>query len=308
MIPMIDAHSDTLSLIPSPEAFADGTTQVTLKKLRQGGVCLQCLAVFNSTVHHPEPASYSLELISRFTELCRQYDQLLPVRTAADLKRAIAGEKIGVLLTVEGGELLLQSTSMLRILSTLGVKMMSLSWNNDNPLAGGAEGENKGLTPLGADALRQMEQLGILADVSHAGERTFWDIARHSTRPIVASHSNAYAVCKHKRSLKDEQIKEIARRSGCIGICFYQKFLSEAPHPSLKDVLAHIEHIAALVGPGFVGIGSDFDGADSLLPPELKDSAHLQAIPEALARLNYTQDQINAICWKNWADTLLRVL
>ena len=305
---IIDAHCDTLSLLKTPEQFISGETNVTLEKLQAGGVRLQCLAAFTSSAYHPDPTIQGFQLISMFNNIVNQSQQMIAVRTNEDLQKALSGEKMGLLLTVEGGELLLRSTSMLQILCALGVKMMSLSWNNDNPLCGGAGGENKGLTVLGKETIRQMEQLKILPDVSHASEKTFWDIAETISTVIAASHSNAYGVCSSKRNLKDDQILEIARRSGCIGICFYNAFLSEAPDPSLEDILKHIEYIAALAGCNCIGLGTDFDGADNLIPSEVRDASLLQAVPEALARLNYTQEQIERICWKNWADTFSQVL
>lgn len=153
-------------------------------------------------------------------------------------------------------------------LARMGIRMMSLCWNGDTPLCGGSHGDGRGLSEQGVRVLKRMQQNGLILDVSHASDATFDDICRATDHPFVATHSNARAVCGHKRNLTDDRIREICRRGGLIGINFYTAFL----HDSQKDrpyelICAHLERIFELGGEKGAAIGSDFDGAP--VAPEL---------------------------------------
>ena len=156
-------------------------------------------------------------------------------------------------------------------LAQMGIRMMSLCWNGDTPLCGGSHGEGSGLTPQGVRVIKRMEQNGLVLDVSHASDATFDDICRAAEMPFVASHSNARAVCNHRRNLTDDRIREVCRRGGLIGINFFTMFL----HETQKDrpyelVCAHLERIFELGGEKVAAMGSDFDGAP--VAPELQEN------------------------------------
>ena len=166
----------------------------------------------------------------------------------------------------------------------LGYRLAALTWNEKNILGTGA-GENscEGLTEIGKKAVRKMNEIGMIVDVSHANEKTFWDIAEISTKPFIASHSNARTLCDVPRNLTDEQIKAVAQSGGVIGVNGYIGFIkkcdfsSPAPienpdlssKPDLKDLADHIDYIAGLVGVDYVGLGFDFC---EYLSEELKDT------------------------------------
>ncbi|MBX6342078.1 MAG: dipeptidase, partial [Thermomicrobiaceae bacterium] len=167
----------------------------------------------------------------------------------------------------------------------------------------------RGLTGLGRALVRQCNDLGILIDVSHLNEPGFWDVIQETSKPIVASHSNARALCDHERNLTDDQIKAIAEYGGLVGINYHVGFLvkgatkgSEVPIGVLVD---HIDHIVGLVGIDHVALGSDYDGAT--MPDALADAAHDVNIVHALAERGYDDEAIAKICRDNWLRVFERV-
>ncbi len=165
------------------------------------------------------------------------------------------------MLMVEGGAALAGALSHIAELASFGVRMLTLTWNGENEIASGAQATG-GLKPFGRQVVRALEQAGILVDVSHLNEQSFWDVASCATRPIVATHSNAYALCRNPRNLKDDQITAIRASGGLIGLNFYPVFLSDPPpKAAIPHLCRHIEHFLALGCEDQLVIGSDFDGA-----------------------------------------------
>ena len=166
-----------------------------------------------------------------------------------------------VLRSIEGGDCLNGDLSRLDYFYKRGVRAMGLTWNNENPLSGGADSPEKGLTPLGILAIKRMEELGIAVDLAHISEKGFWDALEVIKKPPIVSHTAANALYPHRRNLTDGQIRAVAARGGVIGICLYPVFLGCA---ALETVARHIAHIRNVGGEDCVGIGTDFDGIDSL--------------------------------------------
>ena len=212
-----------------PKSFLHNDLMIDLERMKQGDYLLQCMACF---VHlEPEreksPLLACLEEIDIFYRLLEQYpDDLMQVRTAADIQTLLTSGKRGMMLTVEEGGACLDSLGALRDLYRLGVRMMTLTWNHENELArpnvvpgGGhniwpcAPNTETGLKEKGFEFLAEMERLHIIADVSHLSDKGFWDIVEHSTRPFAASHSNCRALAPHCRNLTDEMIRALANLS-----------------------------------------------------------------------------------------------
>ena len=155
-----------------------------------------------------------------------------------------------------------------------------------------------GLTELGREVVREMNRLGIIIDVSHMNEETFWDVLEVSDAPIMASHSAAYGLRSHVRNLKDDQIRAIAKSGGVVGVVFYPEFLAEKGNKvSTQTIADHIEYIADLVGVEHVGIGSDFDGAG--MPEDLKDASMIPRLERELEGRGFDRDDIEKIMGNN---------
>lgn len=313
---VVDAHCDTalrlakgVSLTPGADGEEDG--HVDLPRLRKGGVDLQVFALWvdhdRHTLNAPQRALTLLDAVWR--EIDNHPDALRPILDAADLDAARAEGKIGVMLSIEDGAALGGSTAALRMFYRLGVRARGLTWNGRNELAEGVGPQQSGggLTQFGRDVIGEMDRLGMVVDVSHLTERGFWDVTETTTRPFIASHSNARALCDHPRNLTDEQIKALAERGGVMGMNFFAVFIQEDGGASIADVVRHIDHIAALVGPEHIGIGSDYDGI-SRTPAGLEDVATLPRLTEALLAEGYDEAVIRGILGGNFKRVFEEVL
>lgn len=175
------------------------------------------------------------------------------------IDRALADGKIAAVLALEGCDGLRGDPAMLRVLYRLGVRMVSFTWNRRNEFADGTYGaENAGgLTDAGKTALKEMHDNGVICDVSHLADPGFWDVARLSQGPFIASHSNARAVFGHPRNLTDDQLRSLAESGGAVGLNFYGDFVDEC-NPTLDKLIDHLSHIADVIGIEHIGIGPDF--------------------------------------------------
>ena len=176
---------------------------------------------------------------------------LVPVRTAAEARRAAAEGKRFTFLVVEGMEPVGDRLERIDQYAAWGVRLGMLTWNEENQLACGAGGDpDRGLTPLGREAVRRMQARGILPDVSHTSDRSFWDILKLAEGPVVASHSNCRALCDVRRNLTDEQLRAIRDTGGVIGVNVYHGFVHAEPRMQTAAMLArHASHIAETIGP-----------------------------------------------------------
>lgn len=178
---------------------------------------------------------------------------------------------------------------------------MSLTWNFRNQLGDGVghADARRGLTPFGREVLREMDRLGIIVDVSHLNERTFWHVVDATDGPIAATHSNAFSVCTHPRNLTDTQIRAIADRNGFIGLNFCTAFLSDSDKASIHDLVKHACHIADVGGIKTLAIGSDFDGIVTG-PVGLEHIGKMTRLIPALRKAGFSHANIEAISHKNF--------
>ncbi|MCQ2154166.1 MAG: membrane dipeptidase [Bacteroidales bacterium] len=184
----------------------------------------------------------------------------------------------------------------------LGIAYVTLCHNGHNDICDSAYQcecpEHNGLSAFGRTVVHRMNRRGILVDVSHASERTFYDVLECSRTPIVASHSSVWSLCRHPRNLKDEQIKMLASAGGVMGICFYGGFLAEGRETTIKDIVAHIRYVSDLVGTDCVGIGSDFDGGGGVIGCD--DSSEMVNLTRELLRSGFSEVEIVKILGGNF--------
>jgi membrane dipeptidase len=315
-IPIIDGHTDyLLSLTHTGRSFLEESTEghVDLPRARKGNIGAMISAVFLPSSLLPTHALIetlrAVDLLKRTVaasdgqmELIRGYDQLVNC-----LDRGVFGAS----MHFEGAEAIDPEFVVLRLAYELGLRSLGLVWSRPTIFAEGVGPENhgQGLTGLGRELIKQCNTMGVLIDVSHLNEPGFWDVIAESSKPIVASHSNARAICDHERNLTDRQIKELAKNGGLMGINYAVGFLVEGAKSGsdvpLSVLVDHIDHIVNLVGIDHVALGSDYDGAG--VPDALKDAAHDWAIVEELSRRGYDEDSIAKICRDNWLRVLKEV-
>lgn len=188
-------------------------------------------------------------------------DRILQVRTVADILSAHQSGRIGIIPGVQGMHFIEDETAFIPILAKLGLRVAALTYNESTQFGCGClEPQDHGLTLLGIRAVQELNRSGIAIDVSHAGYRTSLDMITNSRRPVLATHSNAFAVTPNGRNLKDDQIRAIAASGGIIGISSYSPMChnDNKPRPDIDDVITHMAYVASLVGPQHVGLGTDF--------------------------------------------------
>ncbi len=313
----VDLHCDTIvcevmksrgqkRLRSNPAGHLD------LIRLREAGVLVQAFALFIKKDPQEEgytdeplaPFAFFLEALKWYErELLENADLLAPVLAYEDIAKAAAAGKVGGLLTVEDGMPLEGDLERLDLMHQKGVRLITLTWNHENSLGfPNCSAPERGLKPFGIEALARMNELGIVADVSHLSDAGFWDVATRSTRPFVASHSNARAVCDVPRNLTDEMLRAIAQKGGVTGLNFCSAFLTpRSRHTYVMDIVRHARYIADVAGVDVLALGSDFDGISSEL--EFGDCTGLPALQEALNRV-FTAGEVDKIIRLN----ALRVL
>lgn len=306
---IIDGHCDTLNVMMNDAIDMEKTyNHISLESLKEGNVGIQFFAAWIDPRRNcHSPLQYGQKLIETYNNLLDSHrKQLMPVLNHKSAIHALTSEKIGCLLAVEGGDILEGNIDNLHQLYSLGVRLITLTWNHTNEIASGIGAtyeDDLGLTRFGREVVFEMNKLGIIVDISHISYKSFWDVCEISSAPIVASHSNAKSICNNKRNLDDKQIKAIAASGGIIGINFYPPFLTEEKEASIDDILKHIDFIAGLVGIDYIGFGSDFDGIERT-PKDVHNPRSFEQIIEGLLRLNYKEDHIKRICNEN----MMRVL
>lgn len=252
---IFDAHCDTISeLYSKKQEFSKNNLHIDLERMKKYESYTQVFAIFTSFENRENAKEYELLLINLFYEQMKK-NGVSVVKNYAELSAATSAQK--AFLSIEGAEGITEVGDVMR-LKELGVFMIAPVWNFKNRLACGVmEKEDTGLSELGKTVISEMDRLGIILDVSHMSEKSFFDAVKIFKKPICASHSNSKAVKNHRRNLTDEQFLAIKKSGGVAGINIYPQFLGES-------VKAHIDRFLSLGGEDNIGLGCDFDGIDEL--------------------------------------------
>jgi membrane dipeptidase len=259
---ILDAHTDLLLELVHRRREDDPFGTYWLEELERGGVALQVCPVYAAELELlPERAlRASLEQVQAFARAVRDHgDRVVAVRTRADLETVVAGDRTGLLLSMEGAEPLGYDPELVDVFWELGVRMASLTWNRRNAFADGAgESGEGGLSRLGERLVDRMVERGIVIDLAHASERTFWDVLeRADGAQVVVSHAGCRSVHGWQRNLSDEQLEGLAARGGVLGIMLVPIGI-DADRWEIERAVDHIDHAVRLMGPEHVGLGGDF--------------------------------------------------
>ena len=253
----------------------------------------QFFAVFISPEYYNSPKERFFNVINNmYNEFLKNSQKIKFCKLLSDIEN----NKLNAFLSIEGGEII-DNLNSLEMLYHLGIRMITLTWNNDNQI-GGANGSSNGLTPFGEDVVRKMNELGIIIDLSHASEKTFFDACKISTRPVVLSHSNSHSICPNPRNITDTQFEEIKKLNGCVGINFYPQFLNNKRSATIYDIIEHIEYFLSLDGENNIGIGSDFDGMDCLTKG-VESIRDVYKIFDILSSRGVQDETLKKIAYKN---------
>ena len=304
-----DLHCDTIyrltdfeQRLPAGETLLQNTGHVDLQRVGSLEQYAQVFALFCGyrPIASPEDAH---ERLTRMLHTAKHAfsacgSRLRHCKQAADFLAAQSQRQVAAFLSIEGAELL-QTESDLQAALQAGVKIVTLTWNFDSVYGCGASTDDTaGLKPAGKHLAKTLTEHGVYLDVSHLSAKGFWDLASCIDAPILATHSNSRKICNHPRNLTDEQFREIIRRGGLVGMNFYVPFVTNRRTTSCDAVVRHIEHFCELGGVHNLCIGADWDGCDRF-PNGISDMTGIAQLAEALARKNYSEQQIAGFLYDN---------
>lgn len=243
---VVDTHNDILTQVMERGVALDtdltGITYSDLYRWKKGGLDVQFFSVW-SDGNQANPFQFALRQMDTLDAVAkRNPEKIAEVSNSKELYKVVKQHKVAAMFGIEGGHQIENDLSKLDSLYKRGARYMTLTWNNSTPWATSAFDEtftkdlqHKGLTDFGRQVVQRMNALGMMVDISHVGEQTFWDVINTTTKPVIASHSSVYNICPHQRNLKDDQIKAIAKNGGVIQVNFYSGFL-DSTYTRKKDI------------------------------------------------------------------------
>lgn len=309
----LDSHCDTPMLFEERATLGrkSAAGRVNVPKMYEGNIDAACIVAYipqgprdeEGLRQAAEKAERILAEIKRQAALSGETAEI--ASTAADVYRIKDAGKKAFLIGIENGYALGKDLSRIGRFREAGVVYITLCHNGDNDLCDSAKGDSEwnGLSPLGREAVREMNRVGLMVDVSHASEKTFFDVLEESRYPVIASHSSARALCNHPRNLTDRQLKELAAQGGVAQVCLYGGFLTEQEEmATVTDAIRHLCYMAELIGTDHIGIGSDFDGGGGI--PGCNGSNELINLTKGLLEAGFDAADLQKI----WGGNFLRVM
>ncbi len=315
---VVDTHCDTLMQflmqpyrMPPPRKLGEKADRghIDLPRMIEGGVTCQTFAVYTGRrAFVPEATQVALQMVDKFYSEIEANDGIVAVASHDEIVDAKKKGLVCGLLALEGAEPLMGEIALLRVFYRLGVRMLSFAWNYRTPFADGlnAKRAESKLPELGVQALKEMERLGMIFDVSHLADTVFWDVADVMKGPFIASHSNCRAVCDHPRNLTDDMIRALADHGGVMGMNFAPAFVDK-DKATVEKMVDHVDHIVDLVGPDHVGLGSDFDGIGST-PEGLEDVSKMPNMTRVMVKRGYSDEDILKILGGNHLRVFKQVI
>jgi membrane dipeptidase len=356
---LVDTHNDALSneLITGLDIGKRQTIgNLDLVRAKEGGLDVQVFSVWCGPQYGKGTAfKYANREIDSLYALIHRYpNKIVLVRNSAELKKAVSQKKLAAMIGVEGGHMIEDRMDYIDSLHNRGMCYLTLTWNNSTSWATSAYDEKfnsskltfHGLTDYGKQIVHHLNDLGVMIDLSHPSEQTFYDVLATTDKPVIASHSCAYALNPHQRNLKDAQLIALAKNGGVVFVNFYSGFVdstyakkarpfmhrhrreldsltriigdgdlaterlfkiykseTDTIRPPLSMLIKQIDYIVKLIGPDHVGIGSDFDGAESY-PEGMDDVTDYPKVTAELLKLGYTEKNIDKILGGNFIRVL----
>lgn len=311
---VIDFHCDTMLQIMESKGEAGldkNDFQVDVQKLQQGEVSAQFFALFFELDIIQEkgrsPFEYTMEMLEVFEEeMMKNAKKIALAKGINELEKNEEAGKISAFLTIEEGEAIEGSFNKLSEFYQRGVRLITLTWNHENQIGFPNiqyKNRDRGLKPFGKEVIEAMNDLGMLIDVSHLSDGGFWDVAKISKQPFIASHSNARSVRTHPRNLSDEMLKALGNAGGVTGLNFAHYFLGTEPISKIDGMIRHMKHITNVAGTDALVLGTDFDGISSTL--EIENIGEIQQLLSAMEKAGFSSTEIEKISHRN-AERMIR--
>ena len=311
----LDSHCDTPMFFSegfTADMFAKRTDKVLvdLPKMREGFLDASIMVAYLK--QGERDAESLLAATAKADRILTQIEEMVAANctavdiayTPADIARLKRAGKKAIMLGIENGYAIGKDISQLEHFAKRGIVYMTLCHNGDNDICDSARGnaEHGGLSQFGEKVVQEMNHLGIMVDMSHAAESSFYDALEVSQKPIVCSHSSARALCNHPRNLTDEQMKALAQKGGVAQVTMYNGFLRTDGQATILDAVEHLNHMVNIMGIEHVGIGTDFDGDGGV--PGMANASEVINFTRRLLRERYSEEQIKMI----WGGNFLRVM
>ncbi len=302
---IIDLHCDTLieGWRKQEESIVNGNFSINLDLLKNNESLAQFFAIYLSRQETSDDFYGLYKKIYTYYEkiMKENADKIRPAYSAADIKKNSAEGLLSAVLTIEDGVFLDGKIERVQEVYDMGVRLITLLWNFENtlgyPNSDDVSVHGKGLKPFGIEVVEKMNELGMIIDTSHLSEGGFYDVAKYSKKPFMASHSCARAICNHRRNLTDDQLKTIGNTGSVVGVNFECSFLKEGSNYATMDqIIEHLLYMKDKAGIDSIGFGSDFDGIDD--NGELINYSGFTPLLNKMEK-HFTDDEIDKICSLN---------
>lgn len=313
---LIDLHCDTIlecHLSGGKRELYKNDLCIDIEKMKKAGSLAQIFALYVDMKGAGKPMQNCMDMLDLFyNELDKNKDTVAFAAGYEDIEKNKREGKMSALLSIEEGAAINGSIANLRNFYRLGVRLITLLWNYPNQIGYPNfqfEHKDKGLTEFGMEVVSEMNRLGMLIDVSHLSDGGFYDVARLSNQPFVASHSNSRVCTMHERNLTDDMIKLLAEKGGIMGLNIESYFLSEGEPTTIstvKDMVRHLKHIKNIGGIDVMAIGTDFDG--TMHTSEIAHIDEMEKLSAALKENLFSEEEIDKIYYKNALRVIKEVL
>lgn len=308
----LDSHCDTPMFFDQNIRFhtRDPKILVDLHKMTEGGLDATIMVAYLKQLERDDKSltiatQKANSLLDQIEEMVKRNGHAVGIaHTPADLYQLKSEGRKAIMLGIENGYAIGKDLSLIRHFRERGVVYMTLCHNGDNDLCDSARGNNEhgGLSPLGKDAIQEMNRWGMMVDLSHASEKSFYDALEVSNAPIVCSHSSSRALCDHPRNLTDNQLRALAAQGGVAQVTLYSGFLRQDSSATIYDAIEHLEHMIRIMGIEHVGIGTDFDGDGGIIG--CASASELINFTRQLLKRRYNEEDIRRI----WGGNFLRIM
>ena len=322
---IFDAHSDIWTHVAKKRLEGEDNIirNYHLSKFKKADINGGIFVVWVDPPYDKNPKERTKQILDKVKEEINDSKDIIHiVKKSEDFDIAKENNKIPILIGMEGLQAIEDNIDDIEKLYSFGVRHASLTWNEENKLATGAKGSiDRGLTEEGVKLIKKMEELKMVLDVSHANEKTFWDICKVATKPFIASHSNCRSLCNVVRNLTDDQLREIAKRNGVVGINSYGEFVSfDTEKRTIKHLVDHIDHMVKVMGIDHIGLGFDFAeylNSDTLKHytnactygvKGLEDTTKANNIILELEKRGYSKEDIDKISYKNFYRVIKEII
>ena len=310
----LDSHCDTPMFFPQDVDFGsrDERLLVDLHKMTEGHqdatIMVAYLPQSLATSQPKGCRQFADNIFDKIEEIACQHKEHIAI--AKDYVELVSHKETGrksIMLGIENGIALEGDLKNLKHFADRGIVYMTLCHNGDNDICDSAKGSNthNGVSDFGKKVIREMNKLGIMVDLSHASEKSFYDALEISQQPIVCSHSSCRALCDHPRNLTDDQMRALAKKGGIMQITLYTGFLRSDGEATMEDVIAHLEHAIEVMGIDHVGIGTDFDGDGGVRG--LANASELLNLTRQLMARGYSDDDIQKIGGGNFLQLMTKI-